>query len=200
MLPIIMGRAETFPLINKDREFRLHLKNPSRPRTTSPITQRWPHRCNWYTISKAMSRLLPVSTTFGEDSKQLPTSSCRFGCPIKPWAVIPSSRMEWMRSCCHTSFSRPRLRFGRFLVSIFSLVPFPSAKFYHPRVFYGFFPHCFSYPCMLVFPHPGRYLIGFPFLCSFTPVNLPTSTRLFHYNPCTCACTCLSPLFSAIPN
>jgi hypothetical protein len=126
---VITGRAETLPQTNKDKVLHLPLKNPSRPHTTSTIMQRCLGRCMWHTTSTGMSRSLPTSATSGGDSNRRPTSSCRFGCQIKRWAAIPSSRMEWMRSSCHTSSSRPRLRSGRSRMFICSLPPLRSARF-----------------------------------------------------------------------
>lgn len=142
MPPIITGRVLTLPQTNKDKE--LHLpKTPSRLHTTSTLIRRCLGRCKWCTTSTGMSHLLPTSTISGEDSKQPPTNSYRFGCPIKPLAVIPSSRTEWMRSYCPTSFSRPHLRSGRSRVSVCSLPPSCLTRSYYSTcVFYGSFSHC----------------------------------------------------------
>ena len=134
-----------------------------------------------------MSRFLPASTTSGEDLKQPPTNSYRFGCPIKPSAVIPSSRMEWMRSYCHTNFSRHRLRLrsGRSRVPICSLPSSRSSRFYYSTcVFMDSFPVVFPsmYACFL---HPDGCPIEFLSLCSVHHWDtcLP-STCSFHRNPC----------------
>ena len=150
-----------------------------------------------------MSLSVPTSTTSGEDLKQRPTDSYRFGCPIKHWAVIPSNRMEWMHSCCHTSSSRPPHRFGRPVCLFVAFLPLAWPGFVLPRVFLWI-------PSTLRPPHPCMYAcfsilrrmfnrVPLPVLGSFL-VNLPTRrvcsiTTLVH------AHTCTYPLFlSAIPN
>jgi len=195
-LPIIMGRVETPLQTNKDKE--LHLpKNPFRLHMTS-IIRLWLRRCTWCTTSTGMSRLPPASTTSGEDSKQLPTNSCRFGCPIKPWAVTPSSRMEWMRSCCHTNSSRPRLRSGRSRVSICNLPLLGQVLPSHVCYFMDSFPTV-CYPCMRAFLHPEGCVIELFFMCSVHPWQIClASACLFHHN--SCPRTYLFLLYPVIPN
>jgi hypothetical protein len=137
----------------------------------------------------------PMSTTSGEDSKRRPTNSYRFGCPIKPWAVIPSNRTEWMRSCCHTSFSRPPHRFGRSVCSFVAFLSLGQVSLSHV-CFYGFLSHVRPLPMYACFSTPRRMLNRVPLPLLGSPlVNLPTSTCLFHHNPCTCTRTYPFPSF-----
>jgi hypothetical protein len=185
-----MGRAETLPQTSRNRELHYPLMNPSRPRTTSPTMRRWVRKCTWHRPSLGMSRSSPMSTTSGEDLKRRPTNSYRFGCPIKPWAVIPSNRMEWTRSCYHTSSSHPPHRFGRSVCSFVAFLSLGQVSLSHV-CYYGFLSHYAPYPCMLVFFTPRWMLNRVPLpLLGSSLVNLPTrrvcsTTTLVHAHTCT---------------
>lgn len=143
-----------------------------------------------------MSLSVPTSTTSGEDLKRRPTDSYRFGCPIKHWAVIPSNRMEWMHSCCHTSSSRPPHRFGRPVCLFVAFLPLAWPGFVLPRVFLWI-------PSTLRPPPPMYVCLFFhtqtdvqsssSSRARFIPSEFAYSTCLFYHNPCACAHLYLSP-------
>jgi len=138
-----------------------------------------------------MSLSLPTPTSSGEDLKRRPTNSYQFGCLIRPWAVIPSNRMEWMRSCCHTNSSRPPHKFGRSVCLFIVFFPLALPGLFIPRVFLWIPSTLRPLPMYACFSILRRMFNRVPLpLLGSSLVNLPTRrvcfiTTLVHAHTCT---------------